>query len=187
MSTNTTTPTTKVVSPKKSKVRFSYAHVFEPVAANEGEKPKYSVSILIDKDDKALIKQINDAVEAAAQQGKDSKFGGKVPKNLKLPLRDGDEEREDDPAYENKYFLNASSFRKVGILDETGQDIIDPDDFYSGCYGRFSVNFYPFNVSGNKGVACGLNNLQKLEDGERLSGGSSAASDFGYDEDDDLM
>ena len=166
------------------KVRFSYAHVFEPSAAQEGQEKKYSVSLLIPKKDKATIKRIEEAVAAAKEEGK-VKFGGKIPNNLKLPLRDGDDEREDDPNYEGMMFVNATSKNKPGIVDENLDAIMDKEDFYSGCFGRASVNFYPFNVSGNKGIACGLNNLQKMEDGDRLSGGPSAEDDFG--EADDLM
>ena len=164
------------------KVRFSYAHVFEPSAAQEGQEKKYSVSILIDKEDKSTLKKIEAAVEAAKQEGK-TKFGGKVPGNLKLPLRDGDLEREDDPNYEGMMFVNATSKNKPGIVDENLEPLMDKEEFYSGCYGRASVNFYPFNVSGNKGIACGLNNLQKTFEGDRLSGGPSAEDDFGSADD----
>lgn len=85
-------------------------------------------------------------------------------------------------------FVNANSDNRPGIVDINLNPIIEKEDFYSGCYGRASINFYAFNTNGNKGVACGLNNLQKLADGERLSGGSSAEEDFGQNPwDDDLM
>lgn len=173
---------TKVIT---DKVRFSYAHVFEPAAIEEGQEKKYSVAIIIPKSNKKLIAKIKEAIEAAIEEGK-AKFGGKIPATLKKPLRDGDEERPDDEAYKNAYFINANSARKPGVVDENLDPIIDKDEFYSGCYGRASINFYAFNVSGNKGVACGLNNLQKLADGERLSGGSTAEEDFGDFADDDL-
>jgi hypothetical protein len=176
--------TTKVVT---EKVRFSYCHIHTPKAIDENSEPKYSVSILIRKKDVKTLKKINAAIEVAVVDFK-TKNGGKIPKNFKLPLRDGDDEREDDENYEGCYFISASSKNRPGILDENGQRIINSEDFYSGCYGRAALNFYSFNVSGNKGVACGLNNLQKLEDGENLGGcGASAEQDFGYDEDDDLM
>tara|TARA_R110000851_G_scaffold141057_1_gene278638 strand:+ start:13545 stop:14078 length:534 start_codon:yes stop_codon:yes gene_type:complete len=171
---------TKVIT---GKVRFSYAHVHEPKAIQEGQKEKYSVSILIPKSDKATIDKINKAVEAAKQEGK-GKWNGKIPAVLKLPLRDGDEERPDDEAYEGCMFLNANSVNKPGIVGPDREEIMSNEEFYSGCFGRASINFYGYSASGNKGVACGLNNLQKLEDGDRLSGGgSSAAEDFGSDDD----
>lgn len=177
---------TKVIT---GKVRFSYANVFEPTAMQDGQTPKYSVSIIISKSDTKTVEAIKKAIEAAKEAGK-SKIAdknGKIPVNLKTPLRDGDEERPDDPAYENSYFINANSERKPGIVDRDLNPIMSRDDFYSGCYGRASINFYAFNVN-SKGIACGLNNLQKLEDGERLAGGSSAEEDFGGDNAvDDLM
>ena len=175
---------TKVIT---GKVRFSYAHVFEPSAIEEGQAKKYSVSLVIPKDDKKTLAKIEAAIAAALEEGK-AKFGGKIPKAYKNPLRDGDEDRPDDEVYEGCMFVNASSSRKPGLVDANLDPILDKDDFYSGCYGRASVNFYAFNVSGNKGIACGLNNLQKLEDGIRLSGGgASAEEDFGGDLADDLM
>ena len=172
---------TKVIT---GKVRFSYAHVFEPHSMEENGKKKYSVSLIIPKKDKVTISKINAAIEAALEAGK-AKFGGKIPKKFKNPLRDGDEEREDSEEYKDSYFINANSDNKPGLVDEKLDPIMSKDDFYSGCYGRASVNFYAFNVSGNQGVACGLNNLQKLEDGENLSGsGASAEDDFGSAADD---
>lgn len=174
------------------KVRFCYANVFEAVAVNEGETPKYSVCIIIPKDDEATLKRITNAIKAAAEIGK-SKIAdraGQIPKNLKTPLRDGDEERADDPAFENAYFINANTQRKPAIVDKTLDPIMDKGEFYSGCYGRASINFYAFNSNGNKGIAAGLGNLQKLADGEPLAGGSTAEEDFGGDnayEDDDMM
>ena len=178
---------TKVIT---GKVRFSYAHVWEPVANEEGGKAKYSVALLIPKSDKKTVAAIHAAVEAAKQQGKVSKFGGKIPANLKLPLRDGDEERPDDEVYANNYFVNASAATKPGIVDRNRNAIMDKDEFYSGCYGVASVNFYPFTMSGNKGVACGLNNLMKLADGEPLGRRLSAEDDFAeinIDDESDLL
>ncbi|QOR34422.1 DUF2815 family protein [Clostridium sp. 'deep sea'] len=171
-------------------VRFSYLNVWEPRAASEGQDPKYSVSLIIPKSDKKTIKKIEKAIENAKLAGKASKFNGKLPANLKTPLRDGDEER-DDEAYENSYFLNATSKTKPGVIDRSGNRILDQEEIYSGCYGHASINFYAFNVNGNKGIACGLNNIMKKEEGEYLGGRSTAESDFaeliGQDDDDDLL
>jgi len=160
-------------------VRFSYVNVFKPRAVEEGEREKYSVAILIDKSDTKTIKKCERAIAAALEQGT-AKFGGKVPKNYKNPLRDGDEDREDDEAFENKMFINCSSVRKPAVVDEMLDPIMDADEFYSGCYGRASVDFYAFNFNGSKGVACGINGLQKLKDGENLGGANfDAEEDFG--------
>lgn len=181
---------TKVVT---GKVRFCFCHVFEP-AVMDGqpeESAKYSVCVIIPKDDTQTIDKINKAIEAAKIAGK-AKLGdknGKIPSTIKLPLRDGDEERSDDEAFAGAYFLNATSNRKPVIVDRNLDPIMDKDEFYSGAYGRISLNMFAFNTSGNKGIAAGLQNLQKLEDGEMLAGGSTANEDFGGDNawDDDLM
>lgn len=170
-------------------VRFSFAHVFEPTRLDENSAAKYSVSVIIDKDNTDDLARVKAAVKAAIALGKAKTFGGKIPKRLKTPLRDGDEER-DDESYEGVMFLNANSTSKPGVVDENLNPIIDPDEFYSGCYGRVSINFYPYNKNGSVGIAAGLNNVQKLRDGERLAGGSSAAEDFGAftsTDDDDMM
>jgi hypothetical protein len=158
------------------KVRLSYTHLFEAHAI-EGNEPKFSVSVIISKNDKETLQAIKDAVNEAKEQGK-GKFGGKIPAILKTPLRDGDAERPDDDAYANCFFLNASSKNKPGVVDASVQPILDATEVYSGCYGRVTLNFYPFSASGNKGVAAGLGNVQKLEDGEPLGGFTRAENDF---------
>jgi hypothetical protein len=158
------------------KVRFSYANVFVPKAGMDGGTPKYSVSILIPKSDKEGVAKLQKAFEECKATNA-AFFGGSVPKMLKGGLRDGDVEKEDE-AYAGHYFINANSAQKPDIVDANREALYDTSDFYSGCYGRASVTFYPYNAAGSKGIACGLNNLQKLEDGEKLGGVSSAAADF---------
>ena len=173
---------TKVIT---GKVRFSYANVWQPKSINGGEE-KYSVSLIIPKKDKQTIAEIQAAIELAKIEGA-TKFGGKVPASLKLPLRDGDVDRPDDEAYKGCYFINANSKDRPGIVDQNVKPILDQSEFYSGCYGRASITFYAFNQNGNKGVACGLQNLQKLADGEQLGGHSRAEDDFTTAEDDDFL
>ncbi|MEA5084377.1 MAG: DUF2815 family protein [Lachnospiraceae bacterium] len=185
---NVDTASTKVIT---GKVRFSYLHAFEPAAINGGDE-KYSVSLIIPKEDKRTLNAIKKAIEAAKQAGI-SKFGGKVPANLKLPLRDGDTEREDDENYAGCYFINANCKTKPGLVYKNGQPIIDSTDLYSGCYGYASVTFYAFNSNGNRGIACGLNNLMKVADGEPLGGRAKAEDDFAglidgdFEDDDDFL
>lgn len=167
-------------------VRLSYANVWEPASIN-GSKPKYSVSLIIPKNDIQTIAAINAAVETAIKEGA-PKFGGKIPNKaaLKLPLRDGDLEREDD-AYKGSYFVNANSTTAPQIVDRSVNPILDRAEVYSGCYARVSLNFYAFNSNGNRGVACGLGNIQKVRDGEPLGSRSSAVDDFATDLDDDFL
>ena len=175
---------TKVITGKNT--RLSYFHGWEPTSINGGPE-RYSVSVLIPKDDKETIKAINDAVDAAIEEGI-AKFGGKKPNKaaIKFPLRDGDTEREDE-AYAGHWFINANSKTAPQIVDKAVKPILDRDEVYSGCYARVSLNFYAFNSNGNKGIACGLGNIQKIRDGESLGGRSSAADDFSTEEDDDFL
>lgn len=168
-------------------VRLSYANVWEPKSINGGAE-KYSVSLIIPKSDTKTLNAINAAVNAAIEEGK-GKFGGKIPNKaaLKLPLRDGDIDRADDEAYANSYFINANSNTAPQIVDRNVNPILDRSEVYSGVYARVSINFYAFNSNGNKGIACGLGNIQKIRDGEPLGGRTNAAEDFATDVDDDFL
>ena len=170
--------------------RWSYANVWE-AKAMEGGKPKFSVSLIIPKSDTVTVGKIKTAIEEAYREGQ-SKLKGNaksVPalSTLRTPLRDGDLERPDDPAYANAYFVNANSSTAPGVVDANRNEIIDKSEVYSGCYGRASINFYAFNANGNRGIACGLNNLQKIRDGESLGGRASAESDFATVEDEEFL
>ena len=170
--------------------RWSYANVWEPKAM-EGGKPKFSVSLIIPKSDTVTVGKIKAAIDEAYRDGQSKlKGNGKsVPalSTLRNPLRDGDLERPDDPAYANAYFVNANSTTAPGIVDAAKNQIIDKSEVYSGCYGRASISFYAYNANGNKGIACGLNNLQKIKDGEPLGGKASAESDFATEDDEDFL
>lgn len=184
----------KVINPMKvitgPETRWSYANVWEAKSINGGA-PKFSVSLIIPKSDTKTVAKIKAAIEAAYHEG-ESKLKGNgrsVPalSVIKTPLRDGDTERPDDPAYANSYFVNANSATAPGIVDADRQVILDRSEVYSGVYGRASINFYAFNSNGNRGIACGLNNLQKIRDGEPLGGKARAEDDFATDNDDDFL
>lgn len=163
--------------------RFSYAHVWEPWANEEGDKPKYSVSLLIPKKDKASVAKIKTAIDAAIEDGKTKKWGNKVPRDMWIPLRDGDLETDEKGLeYIGHYFISAKSNTQPGILDEDKEEILVKTQFYSGCYGKAILEFYPFDAKGNKGIGVGLVALQKTRDGESLGGGGFSADEF--DEDD---
>nr|WP_269212720.1 DUF2815 family protein [Schaalia sp. lx-100] len=159
-------------------VRLSYVNVFEPRQNSDDQKPKYSVSIIIPKTDQATIAQVEKAVKQALEDGKDRKFNGKIPsvKALKLPLRDGDEER-DDEAYADSMFLNANSIRKPDLVDGALNPVLDPDEIYSGIYANVLVSFYAYSVNGNRGVAVGLQAIQKVRDGQALGGVATKAGE----------
>ena len=168
--------------------RWSFANVWEPKSINGGA-PKYSVSLIIPKSDTKTVAKIKAAIEAAYAEG-ESKLKGNsrtVPPlaSIKTPLRDGDVERPDDPAYAGAYFINANSATAPGIVDADLNPVLTRSEVYSGVYGRASITLYAFNSNGNRGIACGLNNIQKLSDGTPLGGHSRAEDDFADLDDDD--
>jgi len=170
--------------------RWSYCNAWEPKSINGGAA-KYSVSLIIPKDDIATINKIKAAIQAAYEEGEAKlKGNGKsVPalSAIKTPLRDGDLERPDDPTYANSYFVNANSTTAPGVVDADRNPILERSEVYSGVYGRASISFYAFNSNGNRGIACGLNNLQKIKDGEPLGSKASAESDFATFEEEDFL
>lgn len=170
--------------------RWSYANVWEPKSINGGA-PKYSVSLIIPKSDTKTVNKIKAAIQAAYEEGAAKLKGNSksVPTlaAIKTPLRDGDVERPDDPAYAGAYFINANSATAPGIVDADRNPVLTRSEVYSGVYGRASISLYAFNSNGNKGIACGLNNLQLIRAGEPLGGKASAESDFASDEDEDFL
>ena len=186
MSKNSVNPC-KVITGKDT--RLSYEHVWEPVSINGGN-PKYSVCAMIPKTDTVTVEKLRKAIDAAYREGEGKlKGSGKsVPpmSAIKNPLRDGDLDRPDDPAFAGMWFVNANTDRAPGVVDLNCNPVLDRSEVYSGCYCRVSLTFYAFNSNGNRGIACGLNNLQKVKDGEHLGGRMSAEAEFaGLDDEDD--
>ena len=183
----------KVINPTKVitgvKTRWSYANVWQAKSINGGT-PKFSVSLIIPKSDTKTVTAVKNAIQAAYEEGQSKLKGNSksVPAltAIKTPLRDGDAERPDDEVYKESYFINANSATAPGIVDAARNPIIEHSEVYSGVYGRASINFYAFNSNGNRGIACGLNNLQKISDGEPLGGKTRAEDDFA-DEDEDFL
>jgi hypothetical protein len=160
-------------------VRNSYVHVFAPRTGDDGKAGKYGVCLVWPKSDTQTTELVKSAINAAKELAKTK--GIKLPTNCKTPLRDGDIDREEDENFAGCWFINANCAKKPGVrVLENGQivEALDEEDFYSGCYGAATVNFFPYDSNGNKGIGAGLNNVIKTRDGERLSGGTSAESDF---------
>ncbi|HHT14504.1 MAG TPA: DUF2815 family protein [Clostridiales bacterium] len=180
-------PTKVITGPS---TRWSYANVWEAKSINGGT-PKYSVSLIIPKTDTVTIEKINRAIKAAYEDGQSKLRGNSkfVPAlgDLKTPLRDGDKERNGDPAYAGCMFINANATTAPGIVDADCNPILNRSEVYSGVYGRASISLYAFNSNGNKGIACGLNNLQKLRDGEPLGSRARAEDDFATEDDEDFL
>lgn len=172
------TPTIKDTKVVFGPCRLSYTHVFTKYAPDgDTDNGKYMTNVLIPKSEKQTVKALQQAIEAAKKAGIVSKWGGKEPKNLEMPLRDGDTEK-DDEVYEDCFFINAKSSTRPGICDKNKNPIVDEEEIYSGVYAYVSVSFYPYDKNGNRGIACGLNNIMKFKDGERLGGRTSAENDF---------
>lgn len=169
--------------------RLSYAHLFKKFAPDGGEG-KYQTNVLIPKEEVETVNAVKQAIEAAKREGIISRWGGKEPKKLELPLRDGDAKDPTDDVYAGHYFINPKSSRPVSITDKNGVPITDEEDMYSGVYALVSVTFKAYDKNGNRGITCFLNAVRKVKDGERLGGAGSAEADFaGFEieeEDDDL-
>ncbi len=165
------------------KVRLSYAHLFKPYAHSPGQEPKYSVTLLIPKTDTATKENIDRAMEAAKQEGVTNKWGGQLPPVVKTPVHDGDGTRQNGQPFGDEckghWVLTASSKQAPAVVNQAVQPILDQSEVYSGMYARVSINFFAYSSSGNTGIGAGLNNVQKLADGEPLGGRTSAAEDFG--------
>ena len=164
--------------------RLSYANIWQAKSINGGA-PKFSTSVLIPKSDTKTVAKVKAAIQAAYEEG-ESKLKGNsksVPSlaSLKTPLRDGDIERPDDAAYAGHWFLNANSNTAPGVVDANREPIYETSEIYSGVYARVSLSFYVFNSNGNRGIACGLQNIQKVRDGESLGGKAKAEDDFDDD------
>lgn len=166
------------------KVRASYMNVFQPKVPQGGGEPKYSVTLLIPKSDVATINKIYAEIEKAKQEGIQKVFGGHIPPVCKIPLHDGDgvKPTSGEPFGEEckgHMVITASAKMQPSIVGLDMQNIINPADVYSGCYIRANINFFAYNTNGNKGIGCGLNAVQKIDDGEPLLARVSAEEAFG--------
>lgn len=169
------------------KVRLSYAHLFKPYAAMQGQEEKYSVTVLVPKTDTDTMARINAAIEAAKQKGVTDKWNGQCPPVIPVPVYDGDGVRPSDglpfgPECRGCFVFTASAKADYPpeVVDRFGNPIINQSEVYSGIYGRVNVSFFPYAFGGKKGVGCGLGPVQKLEDGEPLGGSApTAAQAFG--------
>lgn len=167
--------TTKVVT---AEVRFSYLNVLEPRQGENDKEPKYSVALLIDKDDTVTLGRFKTAVEEAKKQGLEKVWGGKLPAKIDVPIRDGDAERPDDPNYAGKYYVNAKTGVKyppqvVKPVNGVFERITDPLDITSGDFGMATVNLFPYKASGNNGIGVALNAICLTRKGEPLAGGGT--------------
>ena len=170
---------TKVLT---GEVRLSYVNLTTPRASQQGGEPKYSVTLLIPKSDNATKMDIDNSIRAAYEEGVCKKWGGAHPQP-KVIVHDGDGLRPSGLPFGEEckgcWVLTASTKNKPQVvgIDNVNCELA-PNDIYSGMYARVTLNFFAYDTAGSKGVGCGLGNVMKTRDGEPLSGGASAASDF---------
>ena len=158
-------------------VRFSFVNVFEPRKVGDSDEAKYSITVIIPKTDTVTVEKIKGAIKAAAEAGAQKHFGGKIPTNVKNTFRDGDTEtndmgdlqKEKYPEYANSYYIRLSSKKKPKVLNANHEEIMDPTEIYSGCYGRVSMTFFAYSGNGKSGVSAVLENVMKTRDGEPLT------------------
>lgn len=178
----------EVTNVTTGEVRLSYAHLFKPYAAMQGQEEKYSVTVLVPKTDVDTMNRIQTAMEAAKQRGISEKWNGQCPPIVPNPVYDGDGRRPSDgsefgPECKGHWVFTASAKAEYPpeVVDAHGNPIINQSEVYSGMYGKVNVSFYPYSFGGKKGIGCGLGPVMKTRDGEALSGGApSAAQAFGF-------
>jgi len=178
---------TKVVT---GKVRLAYVHVWEKWTSDPKQDPKYSVCLMIPKSDTATIDKIKAAFKAAAESEKGRAKLGSSSKEPKTTLKDGDVDvdLEKNPEFAGHYIMTVSSNDRPGVVDKDVNPILDQSEVYSGCYARVSMNAYAYNSGNNKGLTFGLSHIQKLADGDALTGRTRAQDDFDViDEDVDSL
>lgn len=163
-------------------VRFSYCNLFQP-QARPGQDPKYSVTILIPKTNAAAKAAVDQAIQEAIGTGISKCWNSQRPPAPSICIHDGDGPRPSDgQAYGEEcrgcWVFTASSKQAPFVVDTQRQNIINPTEVYSGMWGNVNVSFFPYNNSGKKGIGCSLNGVQKIRDGEPLSGRITAEEAF---------
>jgi hypothetical protein len=165
---------------------ITFCALDKPKSGPRGGEPLFSVCGVSPKTDKEAQEKFNAAIRAACELGKPL-WGGKVPQQLDLPLRDGDLKGAKYPEFKGSWYFNAKSKFKPGLVDADGNEILDPSEIYSGCTARLSLNLYPYSALGNVGIGIGLNNVMKISDGKRLTGRGNPADDFTEDDEEALL
>ena len=165
--------------------RLSYVHLFEPYASQQGQAPKYSVTVLLPKSNTKAKAQLEEAIEAACQAGLQNKWNGQAPAILATTIHDGDGVKQNGEAYgpecAGHWVLNcnANPDHPPKVVNTLRQPVIDQSEIYSGIYGWVNITFFPYFNAGKKGIGCGLNAVMKTRDGEPL-GGSAPSVDEAF-------
>lgn len=163
-------------------VRLSYTHILKPYARDPKATPKFQTTILLPKSDTSAKAAIDAVIAAATRNGIADKWNGAAPQVVPNPIWDGDGLTQNGnpfgPEAKGHWVFTASSAedKPVEVVDANMQPIISPTQIYSGVYANISVNFFPYNFQGKKGIGCGLGPVQKVADGEPLGGQAPSAS-----------
>lgn len=147
-------------------VRGSYLHLFVARAMNEGDKPKFSASLILDKKKHAAeIKMLERAIDQVARE----KWKDKIPKTLKRCLRDGEEHEGKDGYGEGVMFISASSDKRVPVVGKDLEPITAEDDIlYSGCFINVTIRLWAQDNQYGKRVNAALRAVQFAKDGDRF-------------------
>lgn len=168
-----------------NEVRISYEHLIKPYSNQPGAEEKYSVTLLIPKNDIETRQRIDAAIQAAIQEGVTGKWGGMRPAQLGMPIHDGDGPRPSGEEFgaecKGHWVMNASTKVRPEVVDLNLNPILNATEIYSGMFARVNLNFFVYANSGKKGIGCGLGPVQKTRDGEPLGGRVSAAEAFGME------
>jgi len=156
---------------------LSYPSLFEARSYNGGAA-KYSTALVFPKG--SDLKPLKEAIKEVAKE----RFGDKAASILKNnnPLRTDVEEK----GYpDGATFFNAKSTRQPQIVSryadpKTGKPVVideeaatepdGPNEMYPGVLVKAYISVYAYDTSGNRGVAFGLEGLQRWDEGERLDG-----------------
>lgn len=161
--------------------RLSYAQVFEPAQGPDSDQdPVRSAALLFPKSDTKCIQTIANNLTTMANACVAAKVVSSN-KGLRMPARDGDSEVSGGnrgKEYEGMIFMNAKSWKPIGIVDQNNQPIFDQEAIYSGCWVNVQIAFKYYNTKGNKGIRVELNLIQKVRDDDRFDGADSPEDVF---------
>jgi hypothetical protein len=162
--------------------RVSFPSVFKPTAMEQGKDPKFQITLIFDKADPETQKLLAE-MKAAAGEAVKKRWPNGAPSNLRNPFRDGNEKFEEKGwvEFKDKIFVkfSASEDRPPQVVDGGKRTITEASgQFYPGCWARVSYTCYAYDASGNKGVAFGLCNIQKIRDDSAFDSRSTADQDF---------
>lgn len=125
------------------------------------------------------------ALKAAVVATAKKKWPDGTPEGSRNPLRKASAKKRQadgsshypEAQFPGWTFMHVKSKNKPGVVDAQVREITDESEIYGGCTVRVSVGPYAYQKKGNVGVAFGLNNLQKLKDGDPIGGAKSRPED----------